>query len=49
MKTTSEELRKKFGDLVYNTKAGSTTHRIILVGDDVDVYDGKDVRKSLLD
>ncbi|WVQ91235.1 hypothetical protein IAS59_005033 [Cryptococcus gattii] len=43
MKTTSEELRKKVGDLIYNTKAGSTTHRIILVGDDIDVYDGKDV------
>lgn len=48
MKTTSEELRKKVGDLVFNTKAGSTTHRIVLVGDDIDVYDGTDVRKSLL-
>lgn len=43
MKTTSEELRKKVGDLVFNTKAGSTTHRIVLVGDDIDVYDGTDV------
>lgn len=45
MKTTSEELRKKIGDVVFNHKAGYTIHRLILVGDDIDVYDGKDVRK----
>lgn len=37
MKTTSEELRKKIGDVVFNHKAGYTIHRLILVGDDIDV------------
>ncbi|KAF9889517.1 hypothetical protein FE257_007227 [Aspergillus nanangensis] len=43
MKTTSEELRKKVGDLIFHHKAGYTIHRLVLVGDDIDVYDGKDV------
>ncbi|KAL5362043.1 UbiD decarboxylyase family [Aspergillus floccosus] len=43
MKTTSQEFRKKVGDIVFNHKAGYTIHRLVLVGDDVDVYDGKDV------
>ncbi|KAK1148436.1 Ferulic acid decarboxylase 1 [Aspergillus melleus] len=43
LKLTSLELRKKVGDLVFNHKAGYTIHRIVLVGDDIDVYDGKDV------
>ena len=43
MKVTSKELCKKFGDLVFNHKAGYTIHRLVLVGEDVDVYNGKDV------
>lgn len=40
---TSTEFRQKVGDLVFNHKAGYTIHRLVLVGDDIDVYDGKDV------
>ncbi|KAI9039768.1 UbiD family decarboxylase [Aspergillus affinis] len=43
LKLTSLEFRKKVGDLVFNHKAGYTIHRLVLVGDDIDVYDGKDV------
>ncbi|KAL4893627.1 UbiD decarboxylyase family [Aspergillus ambiguus] len=43
MKTTSQEFRRRVGDLVFNHKAGYTIHRIVLVGDDIDVYDGGDV------
>jgi phenacrylate decarboxylase len=43
MKTNSAEFRKKVGDLIFNEKAGYTIHRLVLVGDDIDVYDGKDV------
>ncbi|OQE36022.1 hypothetical protein PENCOP_c012G00979 [Penicillium coprophilum] len=43
MKTTSVELRKQIGDLVFNNKPGYTIHRIVLCGDDIDVYNGKDV------
>ncbi|KAJ5972708.1 uncharacterized protein N7479_002626 [Penicillium vulpinum] len=43
MKTTTKEFSKKVGDLVFNCKAGGTTHRIVLCGDDIDVYNGKDV------
>lgn len=41
--TTSAEFRQKVGDIVFNHKAGYTIHRIVLVGDDIDVYEGKDV------
>ncbi|KAE8448154.1 Ferulic acid decarboxylase 1 [Mollisiaceae sp. DMI_Dod_QoI] len=43
MKTTGPELSKKIGDLIFNHKAGHTIHRLVLVGDDIDVHDGKDV------
>lgn len=43
MKTTSKEFSKKVGDVIFNCKAGYTIHRIVLCGDDIDVYDGKDV------
>lgn len=43
MHISSKDLCKKFGDLIFNHKAGYTIHRIVLVGDDIDVYDGKDV------
>jgi UbiD family decarboxylase len=42
-KMTPEELRKKVGDVVFNHKAGHTVHRLVLVGEDIDVYNGKDV------
>ncbi|KAH8646115.1 3-polyprenyl-4-hydroxybenzoate decarboxylase [Xylariales sp. PMI_506] len=35
--------REKVGRVVFSHKAGYTIHRIVLVGDDIDVYDGKDV------
>lgn len=40
---TSETLSRKIGDIVYNHKSGYTTHRILIVGEDIDVYDFKDV------
>ncbi|KAJ9123046.1 Ferulic acid decarboxylase 1 [Naganishia vaughanmartiniae] len=43
MKTNSQELREKVGNLVFNHKSGYTIHRLVLVGDDIDVYDGKDI------
>ncbi|KAI9727009.1 MAG: Ferulic acid decarboxylase 1 [Cirrosporium novae-zelandiae] len=43
MKTNSKEFSKRIGDLIFNEKAGYTIHRIVLVGDDIDVYNGKDV------
>ena len=43
MHTNSADFRKKVGDLIFNEKAGYTIHRLVLVGDDIDVYDGKDV------
>ncbi|KAJ5112031.1 hypothetical protein N7532_000076 [Penicillium argentinense] len=43
MKTNSKELCKKIGDVVFNHKAGYTIHRLVLCGDDIDVYNGKDV------
>lgn len=43
LKTNSKEFSKKVGDLIFHHKAGYTIHRIVLVGDDIDVYNGKDV------
>lgn len=43
MKTTSQEFRKRVGDIVFSQKPGWGFHRLILVGDDIDVYDSKDV------
>lgn len=43
MKTTSAEFSKSIGDLVFNHKAGYTIHRLVLVGEDINVYDFKDV------
>ncbi|KAI9376168.1 UbiD decarboxylyase family [Aspergillus egyptiacus] len=34
---------KQIGDLVFNHKAGYTIHRLVLVGEDIDVYDDKAV------
>lgn len=43
MKTDSKTFSKQVGDLVFADKVGYTIHRVVLVGDDIDVYDGKDV------
>ncbi|RDW74947.1 ferulic acid decarboxylase 1 [Coleophoma cylindrospora] len=43
MNTTPEKFRKMVGDLIFYCKAGYTIHRLVLCGEDVDVYDGKDV------
>lgn len=43
MKTNSKEFSKKIGDLVFKHKAGLTIHRLVLVGEDIDVFDFKDV------
>lgn len=42
-KIQAKELQKKVGDVVFNHKAGYTIHRLVLVGDDIDVYNFKDV------
>ncbi|KAF9634894.1 putative 3-octaprenyl-4-hydroxybenzoate carboxy- protein [Lasiodiplodia theobromae] len=39
----SKELSRRVGDLVFNHKVGYTIHRLVLVGDDIDVYEGSDV------
>ncbi|KAH6871623.1 UbiD decarboxylyase family [Thelonectria olida] len=41
--TNSEEFCRKIGSLVFNHKVGYTIHRLVIVGDDIDVYDFKDV------
>ncbi|KAF2029861.1 UbiD-domain-containing protein [Setomelanomma holmii] len=43
MKTDSKTFSKQIGDLVFGDKVGYTIQRLVLVGDDIDVYDGKDV------
>lgn len=43
MKTTAEAFCRKLGEIVYNHKVGYTIHRIVVVGDDIDAYDFKDV------
>lgn len=43
MHTTPVSFRKQIGDLIFNNKVGYTIHRLILVGDDIDVYSFKDV------
>lgn len=43
IKTTSAEFRKRVGDVIFNHKAGCTIHRLVLVGNDIDVYEFKDV------
>lgn len=43
MKTTSEAFCRQIGDIVYNHKVGYTIHRLVIIGDDIDAYDFKDV------
>ncbi|KAK3308620.1 3-octaprenyl-4-hydroxybenzoate carboxy-lyase-domain-containing protein [Chaetomium strumarium] len=41
--TDPAAFRRTVGDLVYTSKVGYTIHRLILVGDDIDVYYSADV------
>ncbi|EWZ30913.1 UbiD decarboxylyase family [Fusarium oxysporum Fo47] len=43
MKTTSEKFCREIGDIIFNHKVGYTIHRLVIVGDDINVYDFKDV------
>ncbi|KAL4976013.1 UbiD decarboxylyase family [Aspergillus desertorum] len=43
MQTTSKDLCRTISDLVFNHKAGYTIHRIVLVGEDIDVHDDRAV------
>ncbi|KAK7034028.1 Ferulic acid decarboxylase 1 [Paramarasmius palmivorus] len=43
MGTNGKELSKRVGDLIFSHKSGYIIHRLILVGDDIDVYDDRDV------
>ncbi|EPE08725.1 carboxy-lyase-like protein [Ophiostoma piceae UAMH 11346] len=43
MKTTSEAFCRKIGDLVFGHKVGATIHRLVIIGDDIDAYDFKDI------
>jgi UbiD family decarboxylase len=43
MNTIPEELRKMTGDMIFNHKAGYTIHRLVLCGENIDVYDAKDI------
>ncbi|TVY51186.1 Ferulic acid decarboxylase 1 [Lachnellula cervina] len=43
LNTTPEDFRKKVGDLIFAHKAGYTIHRLVLVGNDIDVYEWKDI------
>ena len=43
LKTNPKDFSKKIGDLIFATKAGSSIHRLVLVGEDIDIYDFKDV------
>lgn len=43
LKTNSKDFSRKVGELIFNDKVGFTFHRVVLVGDDIDVYNGKDV------
>ncbi|KAF5228193.1 hypothetical protein FANTH_14555 [Fusarium anthophilum] len=43
LKWTPKEFQKKVGDAVFHEKAGLITYRLILVGEDIDIYEDKDV------
>lgn len=43
MKVTPKDFRKQVGDLVFENKVGIIFHRLVLVGEDIDVYNFKDV------
>jgi len=46
MKTNSKDFCKKLGDIVFKDKSCMLINKIILVGDDVDVYNFRDVMWS---
>lgn len=43
MNVTPEIFRKKIGDLIFRRKPGLTIARLVLCGEDIDVYDWNDV------
>ncbi|OHE99284.1 hypothetical protein CORC01_05325 [Colletotrichum orchidophilum] len=43
MKTNAKDFCRSIGDIVFNDKVGYTIHRLVIVGEDIDVYDFKDV------
>lgn len=43
LKTTPEEFCKKVGDIYFRTKVGFIVHEIILVADDIDIFNFKEV------
>ncbi|KAK2596037.1 hypothetical protein N8I77_013545 [Diaporthe amygdali] len=43
MGTNAKDFCRKIGEIVFNDKVGYTIHRLVIVGDDIDVYDFKDV------
>lgn len=43
MKTTSEKLSRQIGDLLLGSKPGWFIHKILVVGDDIDAFNFKDV------
>jgi UbiD family decarboxylase len=43
MKTTPAEFCTKLGELVFRSKRGMDIHRLLIVGDDIDVYNFHDV------
>ncbi|PNP80144.1 hypothetical protein FNYG_06512 [Fusarium nygamai] len=48
MKTSSAELCKRIGDLAFKDKSCMLVNRIILVGDDVDVFNWNDVMWAII-
>jgi len=43
LKTNSEDFCRKLGNIVFNNKSAMLVNRIILVGEDVNIYDLKDI------
>ena len=43
LKISRENLCRQVGEVVFRHKAGLIFHRLLLIGDDIDVYDFKDV------
>lgn len=43
LKTTRDDFCRHVGKIIFGHKAGYTIHRLLLVGDDIDVYDFADV------
>ena len=43
LKTNARDFCRSIGDIVFNHKTGYTIHRLIIVGEDIDVYNFKDV------